>query len=204
MKGGQGFIAAWRTHSDLPHRGRQGCDFSLTERHKPPRNVFLPKLPSHLKGPNLLRINILLVIHDTVFWDVGGDLLRFCQRADPLVIVKLPRVRVFLYLKKHQLRVEQEAALFRQVSRGPLDRENVETPQHAPPLASSCEGDDGIQVFLPFASRTRSTHWRQFEVEQRRDDCSGSSLLPHRAPRQFVAPSTQDARGRFQCPNFAE
>ena len=31
--------------------------------------------------------------------------------------------------------------------------------------ASSCEGDNGIQVFLPFTSRTKSAHWRQFDVE---------------------------------------
>ena len=29
----------------------------------------------------------------------------------------------------------------------------------------------------------RSTHWRQFDVEQRSDACFAPSLLPHRAPR---------------------
>ena len=38
---------------------------------------------------------------------------------------------------------------------------NVKTPKQAPPLASSCEGDDGVQVFPPFASGTRSTHWSE-------------------------------------------
>ena len=54
---------------------------------------------------------------------------------------------------KHQLCVEQEAALSRQVSCRPLDGKNVELPKQASPLAGSCEGDDGIQVFLPFAGK---------------------------------------------------
>ena len=62
-------------------------------------------------------------------------------------------VESFCFLQKHQLRVEQEAAFFRQVSCGPLDCETVKTPEQAPPLASSCEEDDGVQVFLPFASK---------------------------------------------------
>ena len=44
----------------------------------------------------------------------------------------------------------------------PLDRENVELPKQVSPLTSSCEGDKGIQVLLPFSSGTRRTHWRQF------------------------------------------
>ena len=68
------------------------------------------------------------------------------------------------FWRKNQLRVEQEAALFQQVSRGPLDRDMSTPLEQAPPLASSCEGDNGIQVFVPFTSRTRSTHWRQLDV----------------------------------------
>ena len=30
-------------------------------------------------------------MHDAVFWDVGGDFLRFRQRADPLIIIELFR-----------------------------------------------------------------------------------------------------------------
>ena len=121
----------------------------------------------------------MLFIRDTVFWDVSRDFLRFRQRADPLVIVKLLRGRVFIFREKRQLRVEQEAALFRQVSRGQLDREIVKAPEQAPPLASSCEGDSGIQVFLPFTSRTRSA---QFDAGQRSDACFAPSLLPLGAP----------------------
>ena len=43
----------WGTHSDLPHRCRQGCNFSLTERQIPPRDIFSQEL-SHLNGPNFL------------------------------------------------------------------------------------------------------------------------------------------------------
>ena len=56
-----------------------------------------------------------------------------------------------------------------QVSCPPFDCENVELPKQVFPLAGSCEGDDGIQVFPPFARGTRSTHWRQFDMRQRSD-----------------------------------
>ena len=65
--------------------------------------------------------------------------------------------RVFLFLQEHQLCGEQEATLFRRVSRGPLDRDNVKALEQAPPLPTSCEGDHGIQMFLPFTRRTRSS-----------------------------------------------
>ena len=64
---------------------------------------------------------------DAVFWDVSSDFFRFRQRADPLVIVELLRGRVLLLLQENQLCIEQEATLFRQVSRDPLDRENFKT-----------------------------------------------------------------------------
>ena len=115
---------------------------SLTECHKSPRDVF-PQELSHLNGPNFLRVNVLLVIRDATCLDVSRVFMRFRQRAD----------RVFFSLEKHHLRVEQEAALFRQVSRGPLDRENVKAQEQAPPPASSCEGDSDIQVFLPFSNK---------------------------------------------------
>ena len=116
---------------NLPHRCREGCNFSLTERQKSPRDVF-PQELSHLNGPNFLGVNVSA----TLFWE-SCDFLRFRQRANPLVVVELLRGRVFFFLQKDQL--------FRQVSRGPLDRENVKAPEQAPPLASSCEGDNGIQ-----------------------------------------------------------
>ena len=52
-------------------------------------------------------------------------------------------------------------------------------------------------MFLPFASRTGSTHWRQFDVEQRSKICFPSTLLPHRVPRQFVSPSAPGDLGRL-------
>ena len=52
---------------------------------------------SHLNGPNFLGVNVLLVIRDAVFWDVSRDLLRFRQRANPLVIVALLRGQVFFF-----------------------------------------------------------------------------------------------------------
>ena len=169
---------------------------SLTECQESPRDVF-PQELSNLNGPNFLGVNVLLVRRDALFWDVSRDFLRFRQRANPLVIVAMLRGRVFFFLQEHQLRVEQEAALFWQVSCRPLDCENVELPKPASPLASSCKGDGGIQVFLPFTSRTRGTHWRQFDVRQRSDTCFASTLLPHRAPRQFVSPSTPGDSGRL-------
>ena len=107
-------------------------------------------------------------------------------------------VRPFSFFKNISC-IEQEAALFQQVACSPLDRENFETPEQTSPLTSSCEGDDGVQVFLPFASWTRSTHWRQFDVEQRGYTCFASTLLPHRAPRQFVSPSTPGDSGRLDA-----
>ena len=56
-----------------------------------------------------------------------------------------------------------------------------QVPEQAPPLASSCEGNNDIQVFLPFTSRTRSTHWRRFDVGQGSDACFAPSLLAVRA-----------------------
>ena len=117
MEDGQG--AAWSGHSDLPHRCREGCNFSLTECQQSPRDVFLQEL-SHLNGSNFFfGVNLLLIIHDAVFWDVVGDFLRFRQRAISLVVVELFRGWVLFFLQEHQLRVQEEAALFWQVSRWP-------------------------------------------------------------------------------------
>ena len=170
MEGGQGLSATWSAHSDLPHRCRAGCNSSLTECQKSPRDVFLQEL-SHLNGPNFFGVNILPIMRDAVFWDVSGDFLRIRQRTDPLVVIELLRGRAFFFLQEHLLCVEQESALFRQVSRRPLDCESVKTPKQAPPLASSCEGGNGIQVFLPFISGTG----------QRSDACFAPFLLPHRS-----------------------
>ena len=116
MEDGQGLSSTWSANSDLPHRSREGCDLSFTEGKELLRDAF-PQELSRLNGPNFLGVNVLLVVRDAVFWDLSRDILRLCQRADPLVVVKLLRSRVLLLLKKHQLRVEQEAALLQQVSR---------------------------------------------------------------------------------------
>ena len=83
MKDGQGLSAVWGTHSDLPRRSRQGCNFSLTERQKPPHDTF-PRELTHLNG-----VDLLLLVRDAVFWDVSGDFLRFRHRTSPLVVIKL-------------------------------------------------------------------------------------------------------------------
>ena len=70
-------------NSELPHRCRERCDFC--------RDTYFRKNSPHSNGPNFLRIRGLLVIHDTVFRDVGGVLLRFC----PLIIIELFRGWVF-------------------------------------------------------------------------------------------------------------
>ena len=127
-----------------------------------------PQELSRLGGPSFLGVSVLLVIRDAVFWDVSRDFLRFRQRANALVVVELLRGRVFSFSKNVSCVLSRKRQLFRQVSRGSLDRENVKTPEQVPPLASSCEADNGIQVFLLFACRIKSTQWRQFQVAQRR------------------------------------
>ena len=96
MKDDQGLSTAWGTHSDLPHRGRQGCNFS---RQKSPRDI-LPQELSNLGGPDFFGIGHSLIVLDSVFQDVSSDFLRFQQRTDPLVVIELLRGRVFLFLQK--------------------------------------------------------------------------------------------------------
>ena len=49
MEDGQGLSAAWSTHSDLPHRSRQGCNFLLTKRQKSSRDI----LPQELNNSSI-------------------------------------------------------------------------------------------------------------------------------------------------------
>ena len=67
MENGQGLSATWSANSDLPHRSRQGCNFSLTECQESPRDVF-PQELFHLNGPNFLGVDVFLLIRDAVFW----------------------------------------------------------------------------------------------------------------------------------------
>ena len=98
-KDGHGLGAAWGANSDLPHRSHQGCNFSLTEHQKSPRDLF-PQELSNLNGPNFCGVDLLLLIRDDVFQDLSGDFFRFRQRTDPLVVIELLRGRVFLFLPK--------------------------------------------------------------------------------------------------------
>ena len=72
----KGLNATWSTHSDLPHRSRQGCNFSLTECQESPQDVFSAR-------------ELLLLMRDAVFWGVSSDFLRFRQSTDPLAVIEL-------------------------------------------------------------------------------------------------------------------
>ena len=108
MDDGQVLSVTWRAHSDLSHRSRQGCNFSLAECQESPRDVF-PQELSHLDGQNFLGVNVQLVIRDAFLWDASSGFLRFRQRTGPFVVVELLRGRVLLLLQERQLRVEQES-----------------------------------------------------------------------------------------------
>ena len=115
MEDGQGFGATRSAYySDLPHRSRQGCNFSFAERLEPCETYFQEF--THLYETNFLGVHVLLVVCDAVLWDVSCYFLSFCQRPDPLVIIKLFRGWFFLLLQEHHLYVEWKAALFREVS----------------------------------------------------------------------------------------
>ena len=127
MQDGQCLGATWGTHSDLPHRCRERCHFSLADGQKSPRDAF-PQELSHLDVPNFLGVNVLLIIHDGIFWDVGRGFLRFRQRADPLVVIELFRGWVLFLLQENEL---------------------PETTTSSWPSPAS--GDDGTEMFLPFS-----------------------------------------------------
>ena len=194
MKDGQGLGAAWGTHSDLPYRARQGCNFSLAERQKPPRDVF-PQELSYLSGPNSFGVDLLLLIRDAVFWDVNGDFLRFRQRTDPLVVIELLRGWVFLFLQKHQLCVEQEAAFFRQVFRGPLDRENVKSSKQTPPLPAPARETTASKCSCLSSVGPGALTGDSWTCGSEAIPVLFRPLLPHRAPCRFV-PSTTPGNSR--------
>ena len=118
------------------------CDFSFAERRSR-RETYFRKNSSHLNWPNFFRVDLVLTIHDAVFWDVRGNFLCFRQRSDPLIIIIIELFRgwVPFLLPEHELRVEEESAFFRPIAKCPLNRENVKTP----PLSGSCERDDSVQ-----------------------------------------------------------
>ena len=67
------------------------------------------------------RVDSLLVIHDTVFRDVGGDFLRFHQLLRGWVLFLL-----------HELRAEEESTVSWWNVNCLLNRENIETLNPAP------------------------------------------------------------------------
>ena len=120
--------------------------------------------------------------------------LRFRHRADLLVVIELLRCRVLLLLQERQLHIEQEAALFRQVACRPLDCQNVKSSKQASSLSSSCEGDNGVQIFLPFASGTRSLTW------------SSEAMPVLFRPSSPIRAASAHSRcwGEFQCSSSVE
>ena len=125
MKDGESLSAALRPNSELSHPKCEGSDFSFVERQETTRDAGI--LPSELAASSWGRLRFA---HGrTALRDVRGDLFRFRQRADPLVIIEL---RSWVFELQDQLRVEQEATLLRQVSCDPLDREDVEAAKEPP------------------------------------------------------------------------
>ena len=121
MKDGQGLSAAWGTHSDLPHRCRQGCNFSSLSA-KSRRETYFRKNSSHLNGPNFFWESISCCSYVTV--SSGTSAVTSCASVSERIHSSSWNwfeVGSFVFLQKHQLCVEQEAALFRQVSCRPLD-----------------------------------------------------------------------------------
>ena len=83
--------------------------------------------------------------------DVCGDCLRFCERSDPLVVDEQFVCGVFFFLQEHELRIEEEATLFWEISCGPLHCQDIEDSEEPSSMPSTCEGNDGIQMFLSLA-----------------------------------------------------
>ena len=84
--------------------------------------------------PNFFRVNLLLIVHDDVFKDTGGDFLSFRQRTDPHLIIELLRGWVLFLLQEHGLCVEEEWAFFWQITNCQLNCEDVEFAKQSPLL----------------------------------------------------------------------
>ena len=116
------------------------------------RETYFRKELLHLNGPNFLGVDLLLITHDAVFWDVGAVIS--CASVNDRIHSSSSNCFedwVVLLLQEDELRIEEESALFRQISCRPLDVENVELPKQS---ASSGRllrrRRDGVQRFLPF------------------------------------------------------
>ena len=178
----------WCTHSELPRRCREGCNFSFTERQTSPREV-LPQELAHLNGPNFFWINLFLVIHDAVFWDVGGGFLRFRQRSDPLVIIELFRGWVLFLLE--ELRRNRQSS-----GKCPVVHliVRMSSPRNKRLLCVRLLRRRHMRPNVPaFHLWPRSTRGRQFAVRERRNTCFAATLLSHGASRCFV-PSPRNTR----------
>ena len=211
MKDGESLSAALGTDSELPHRSRDGCNFSLAERQQSSRDAFSQEL-THLNGPNFHGINLLLIIQDTVFWNVGGNFFRFRQRTDPLIIIELFRGWFFTFFKNIICVLRRKRPSF---GKSPVAHLIVRMSRprnrrlHKPAPATETMGSN---MFLPFTCWLQSTHGRQFDVRDRRDTCLAAALFPHRALALLCtfhhhskqsAPPRHSLRwcGECRCPN---
>ena len=83
---------------------RAAISLSLSERSRP--ETYFRKNSPICMGRTFFWVDIVLVTHDSVFRDVGGDFMRFRQRSDPLIIIELLRGWVFFFVQEHELLVD--------------------------------------------------------------------------------------------------
>ena len=50
--------------------------------------TYVRRNSPRLDGTDLFRVSFTLVMGKAIFWDISGDLLRFCERTNQLVGVK--------------------------------------------------------------------------------------------------------------------
>ena len=123
---------------------------------------------------DFLGIDLLLIAHHAIFWDVGCDFFRFRQRTDPLVVVELLRGRVFFFPQKHQL-----------CGKSPVTN------------LIACERDDGIQMFLPFTCCLGALMGVSLTCGSDAIAVFAAALFPHCTPRNFVPSTTPSNTRRF-------
>ena len=63
-------------------------------------------------------VHFTLVVRDALFWDICGELLRFCERSNKLVVNVF--VVGFSFLLEHELRIQKESTFFWNISCTPL------------------------------------------------------------------------------------
>ena len=99
MEDGQAPSAAWGT-TPICRIEVVKASISPSLSAKSRRETYFRKDSHIYKGRTFWGVDLLLVIQDAVFWDVGGDFLRFCQRTDPLVVIELLQGRVLFLSSK--------------------------------------------------------------------------------------------------------